>query len=100
MELTGQVCPCLKVKQSDVYRVPKDHIFLVSWGYPESDAGEALENYISDGGRCVIIIGEDERGCTYPSYDYFAKQSQWTTELIEIPNFHLISTKMSVSIRK
>lgn len=78
--------------------VPNDHIFLISWGYLNVE-GSPLNDYIERGGRCVIIIGEDDDGCTYPSYEYLKGQKEWQTHIIEVPNFHGIHTRMSINIR-
>ena len=77
------------MEKEEVFHVPKDHIFLVSWGC--SGVRKALDNYISEEGRCVIIIGED---------GYLVKQANWKVELIEIPNFQLVQTKMSINLRE
>lgn len=93
----GKFHPCITIKEGERYRVPKDHSFLVSWGHPLAPVSEALKQYIQDGGRCVIIIGEDSSGCTSPSYDYFEDNPQWDVEVVEIPNFQCIQTKMSIN---
>jgi hypothetical protein len=59
-----------------------------------------LENYVASGGKCVIIIGEDEDGCTNPSYNVFTDQPDWDVVVHDIPNFSGIYTKMSISVRR
>lgn len=89
--------PDILMTGKSIYHVPIDHIFLVSWGYLPLK-GSPLDDYIERGGKCIIIIGEDGYGCTYPSYDYVNSDS-WRSTIVEIPNFYGIHTKMSINIR-
>ena len=89
--------PSIIVPNGVEYMIPSTYILLMSWGlYPIS----ILENYVKNGGNCIIIIGENETGCTNPPYNFFEGDSQWCVTIYEIPNFDGIYTKMSVSIRK
>ena len=94
----GKFCrPKVYVMSEDqIFHVPSDHIFLISWGYINRDP---INDYIERGGKCVIIIGEDDEGCTHPPYDLFNDMSDWTCQIIEIPNFYGIYTKMSINRR-
>lgn len=78
------------------YQVPIDHIFLISWG-PYMWSCKPFLDYITRGGKFVIIIGEDYGGCTNPSYDFFWKTPGWITQFVEIPNFKGVYTKMSIN---
>lgn len=89
--------PDILVEDKDgFYQVPANHIFFISWGYINEPT---LKNYIERGGKCVIIIGENEEGCTYPSYDALSAVSGWTSRVVTVPNFHGIYTKMSINLR-
>lgn len=86
---------------------PKD-ILLISWGL-DKDTHESdhfynvVQKYIIDGGKCVIIIGEVESGCTFPA-DYFSankhRRRKWDTTSYEILNFYTVHTFMTVNHRR
>jgi hypothetical protein len=51
------------IRQED-YIINNEDIVLIGWGY---GCYPSLSRYITDGGTCVVIIGEDEDGCTLPA---------------------------------
>jgi hypothetical protein len=91
--------PDITVDEEECYPVPSDHIFLISWGYLTGKVSP-LNEYVEHGGKCVIIIGEDNEGCTYPSYDYLSGASGWVSQVTDVPNFYGIYTKMSINTRQ
>jgi hypothetical protein len=76
------------------YKIHSTDILLMSWGLYNPSM---LRRHVRNGGSCVIIIGEDEDGCICPPYNYFDENPEWTVALYDVPNFHGIYTKMSVS---
>lgn len=68
--------------EDENYKVDPNDIFFVAWGFIH---GNALEDYIEKGGRCVIILGENEGGCTHPSGDYFKDDKEWNVINIKVP---------------
>ena len=103
--------------------IPADHILLISWG-PNTDEMDSyhlneglgspidimrgktrtgmipyLHSYLNRGGKCVIIIGEEDIGCTTPTASYFVGRSDWKVSIRTIPNFYENSTFMSVNIK-
>lgn len=90
--------PEVLTNDNELYHVPPNHIFLISWGYIHGKTNP-LQDYVDQGGKCIIIVGEDDDGCTYPSYDCLNGATGWTTQVVEVPNFCGIHTKMSINIR-
>ena len=58
--------PPTLVEELDFQVDPNDIIFI-AWG---SSVGKVVNSYVERGGFCVIIQGEEDGGCTFPS-DYF-----------------------------
>ena len=59
------------------YKINKDDIIFIAWGIHRME--EIVDNYILDGGRCVIIQGE--YGCTFQP-DFISDNSKYNTEWI------------------
>lgn len=77
---------------------------LISWG---RDLDYVVNSYIQSGGRCIIVIGENEDGCTFfPQHPLLpaSKQSsdtrnperQWTLNVFPAPNFQHMFTYLFV----
>lgn len=78
------------------YKVPADAVLLISWGRDHMD--KYITDYVSAGGKTVIIIGEKHNGCTL-ACDYLRNSAGWTARIVEIPNFEWIYTYMYVWTR-
>ncbi len=66
--------------QDDDYEIDVNDICFIAWG---SGIQNRLKSYVERGGKYVIILGEIEDGCTFPS-DYFEKDKKWKCVLIHV----------------
>jgi len=57
-----------------------DFIFFQSWGR----STECLKNYINNGGKYIIIVGEDDDGCTHPSASFIKSKNYDIKSSIDI----------------
>lgn len=62
------------------YQVDKNDIFFIAWGYIDE---KIIDDYVDRGGKCVIILGEGNGGCTHPSGDYFSN-STWKVKITKV----------------
>lgn len=56
-------------------------MLFVAWG---CGCGDAIDRYVNVGGRCVVILGEGDGGCTL-SYDYMKYKEGW-----EVSGYHAV----------
>lgn len=63
------------------YQVDKNDIFFIAWGYIDE---KIIDDYVSRGGKCIIILGEDRGGCTHPSGDYFINKNNLKVKITKV----------------
>lgn len=78
---TEKYKPLWTIHREDNYRVyPKDILFI-AWG--TSGVTKQVEQYVEDGGDCVIILGETDM--TF-ACDYFAEREDWSVTFHHAPS--------------
>jgi len=67
----------------DEFVADKEDVIFIAWGLGQDCV---LEKYIEDGGKCVIILGESNTGCTLPSNWFYVNDYEgWTTKTKGVP---------------
>ena len=74
--------------EDDNYKVDKDDIILIAWGYGRYSA---LDQYIISGGKCVVIIGENQEGCTLPAELFSLDWGSYNAHEINLEEFGVLS---------
>lgn len=87
-----------EIGSDDTIKIYPNSILFIAWGR-EHFAGNVVEQYIKNGCRHVIIIGEESGGCTFPA-DYFAENDEWDCECLSIPQFYGIHDYVTINIKK
>lgn len=62
------------IQEIENYSVDINDILFVAWGY---GVRNIIDDYVNRGGKCVILLGEQEGGCTSPGTDYFENKKDW-----------------------
>lgn len=95
------------INHDDDYKVDIDDILFIAWG---SCDNYVIDNYVTRGGTCVIILGEEWGGCTLSS-DYFLvnhegkpddfmKNDGWDIKVHNVPGpASYYSEKISINIK-
>lgn len=65
---------------SDGFYTPEDVLF-VAWGY---GLETCVDQFVENGTQCIILHGEGEGGCTYPSASHMSEYDDWTTETVYV----------------
>jgi len=79
------------------FQVPTNSILLMSWGL----CYNVINEFVTNGGKYAIIIGEEEGGCTYPGWNYFDDNDEWSIDSVyKIPNFPYAKTRLSFNFKK
>lgn len=88
------------IDRTDSYNINQHDILFISWG---TEMEFIVDQYISKGGICVIILGELDSGCTFPS-DYIINSgynSEFNTEIHHVVGLYSIYQEhISVNIPK
>ena len=85
------------IQHCDDFEVPIDDIFFLAWG---GETKSRLTSYIERGGWCVVILGEDDDGCTFPA-DYLAENDEWHYISIYVDGLASFDAeRLSISIRR
>lgn len=69
------------IHRDNNYVVDIDDILFISWG---TAIGKVIDSYISRGGTTIILLGESDNGCTFPS-DYLKDRKDWEVKLHHVP---------------
>lgn len=85
------------VSECGFHRPDPRKTLLISWG---RSIDYVVDDYVDQGGRCVIVIGEGEQGCTYYADEFKLRQKHgFKLSLQPAPNFPFISTQLYVFTR-
>ncbi|QKF93514.1 hypothetical protein QKU48_gp0056 [Fadolivirus algeromassiliense] len=79
------------------YKVDPSNIMFIAWGYMTSNI---IKEFEDRGGKCVIILGENESGCTYPESDYFKDNLNWTTTVVHVTGGASRYDMLTLNIKK
>lgn len=86
------------IYRDDNYKVYCNDILFIAWGTYRLEC--IIYDYVEQGGKCIIILGEEERGCTFGP-DFFVNNPNWKVELHKVPGpASLYSERLSINIRK
>jgi hypothetical protein len=90
------------IHRDNNYIIDIDDILFIAWG---TKMDHILEDYITRGGSCVIILGEMTGGCTFPSDIFLDEKTResrvgWNVVLHEVNGpVSYCSERLSINIK-
>lgn len=73
------------IQEISDYQVDINDILFIAWGSVSNRTSCVVDDYVERGGKCVILLGERDGGCTYPSTDHFQEKDNWHIEEVHVP---------------